>query len=212
MHVRKRKRSLFPAIHQSNKSSLHLDVTEAPRSETESPFLYCSNILSCGYKAGKWISSWIQWGTASEGSPALWWWSWKLHHSPVWPISPDNSLWGTYRRMGQDPKKRACLGRYSIITSIIFCMVQVSLALQETPVTISRWNSQISSFHVSPRFPWVREGSSWMERAPSSPQVLSWTSSVHPQDSVNMPWRKPCLWQVSNNVLMIRLLLHTLPS
>ena len=46
MHVRQRKRSLFPAIHQSNKSSLHLDVTEAPRSETESAFLYCSNILS----------------------------------------------------------------------------------------------------------------------------------------------------------------------
>ena len=106
MPVRKRKRSLFPAIHQSNKSSLHLDVTEAPRSETESPFLYCSNILSCGYEAGKWTSSWIQWGTASEGSPALWWWSWKLHHTLVWPISPDNSLWGTYRRMGQDPKKR----------------------------------------------------------------------------------------------------------
>ena len=142
MHVRKRKRSLFPAIHQSNKSSLHLDVTEAPRSETESPFLYCSNILSCGYKAGKWTSSWIQWGTASEGSPALWWWSWKLHHSLVWPISPDNSLWGTYRRMGQDLKKRvlniSVLGEYSIITSIIFCMVQVSLASQETPVTISR--------------------------------------------------------------------------
>ena len=38
--------------------------------------------------------------------PALWWWSWKLHHSLVWPVSPDNSLWGTYRRMGQDPKKR----------------------------------------------------------------------------------------------------------
>ena len=106
LHVRKRKRSLFPGIHQSNKSSLHLDVTEAPRSETESPFLYCSNILSCGYEAGKWTSSWIQWGTASEGSPALWWWSWKLHHTLVWPISPDNSLWGTYRRMGQDPKKR----------------------------------------------------------------------------------------------------------
>ena len=45
-------------------------------------------------------------GTASEWSPALWWWSWKLHHTLVWPISPDNSLWGTYRRMGQDPKKR----------------------------------------------------------------------------------------------------------
>ena len=35
MHVRKRKRSLFPGIHQSNKPSLHLDVTEAPHSETE---------------------------------------------------------------------------------------------------------------------------------------------------------------------------------
>ena len=46
MHVRKRKRSLFPGIHKSNKFSLHLNVTEAARSETESPFLYCSNILS----------------------------------------------------------------------------------------------------------------------------------------------------------------------
>ena len=54
MHVRKRKRSLFSALHQSEKSSLHLDVTEAPPSETESPFLYCSNILPCGFKAGKW--------------------------------------------------------------------------------------------------------------------------------------------------------------
>ena len=138
---------------------------------------FCTAAIFClvATKQASETSYWIQWGTASEGSPALWWWSWKLHHSLVWPIPPDNSLWGTYRRMGQDPKKRvlniACLGRYSIITSIIFCMVLVSLALQETPVTISRWNSQISSFHVSPRFPWVREGSSWMESAPSS-QVL----------------------------------------
>ena len=35
MHVRKRKRSLFPGIHKSNKFSLHLNVTEAARSETE---------------------------------------------------------------------------------------------------------------------------------------------------------------------------------
>ena len=45
MHVRKRKRSLFPGIHQSNESSLHLDVTEAPHSETESPLLHSDNIL-----------------------------------------------------------------------------------------------------------------------------------------------------------------------
>ena len=118
MHVRKRKRSLFPGIHQSNKSSLHLDVTEAPHSslhldvteahhsETESPFLYCSNILSRGYKAGKWNQLLDTMRNRIEGSPALWWWSWKLHHSAVWPIPHDNSLWDTYRRMGQDPKKR----------------------------------------------------------------------------------------------------------
>ena len=69
---------------------------------------FCTAAIFClvATKQASETSSWIQWGTASEGSPALWWWSWKLHHSLVWPISPDNSLWGTYRRMGQDPKKR----------------------------------------------------------------------------------------------------------
>ena len=78
----------------------------------------------------------------------------------------------TYRRMGQDPKKRvlniSVLGEYSIITSIIFCMVQVSLASQETPVTISRRNSQrFLLARVS--IPMGREGSICMENAPSSP-------------------------------------------
>ena len=69
---------------------------------------FCSAAIFClvATKQASETSSWMQWGTPSEGSPALWWWSWKLHHREVWPIPPDNSLWGTYRRMGQDPKKR----------------------------------------------------------------------------------------------------------
>ena len=69
---------------------------------------YCTAAIFClvATKQASENSSWIQWGTASEGSPAVWWWSWKLHHSAVWPIPSDNSLWGTYRRMGHDPKKR----------------------------------------------------------------------------------------------------------
>ena len=52
----------------------------------------------------------------------------------------------TYRRMGQDPKKRVL--NISVLREIFyyyfhnFCVVQVSLASQETPVTISRRNSQ----------------------------------------------------------------------
>ena len=67
---------------------------------------FCTPAISClvATKQASETSSWIQWGTASEGSPALWWW--KLHRSPVWPVSHHNSLWGTYRRRGQDPKKR----------------------------------------------------------------------------------------------------------
>ena len=67
---------------------------------------FCTPAISClvATKQASETSSWIQWGTASEGSPALWWW--KLHRSPVWPVSYHNSLWGTYRRRGQDPKKR----------------------------------------------------------------------------------------------------------
>ena len=70
----------------------------------------------------------------------------------------------TYRRMGQDPKKRvlniSVLGEYSIITSIIFCMVQIFLASQETPVTVSRRNSQrflpcVSDSHGSEKDPSV---------------------------------------------------------
>ena len=69
---------------------------------------FCTAAVFClvATKQASETSSWIQWGTASEGSPTLWWWSWKLHHSVVWPIPPDHSLWGTYRRMGKDPKKR----------------------------------------------------------------------------------------------------------
>ena len=66
---------------------------------------FCTPAISC-LVATKQASETSSWGTASEGSPAPWWWSWKLHHSAVWPISPHNSLWGTYRRMGKDPKKR----------------------------------------------------------------------------------------------------------
>ena len=53
---------------------------------------------------------------------------------------------GTYRRMGQDPKKRVL--NISVPREIFyysfhnFLHVQVSLASTETPVTISRWNSQ----------------------------------------------------------------------
>ena len=48
-------------------------------------------------------SSWIQWGTASEGSPALWWWSWKLDYTRVWFIPPDNSLWDYIQENGTGP-------------------------------------------------------------------------------------------------------------
>ena len=165
---------------------------------------FCTAAIFClvATKQASETSSWRQWGTASEGSPALWWWSWKLHHTLVWPISPDNSLWGTYRRMGQDPKKRvlniSVLGEYSIITSIIFCMVQVSLASQETPVTISRRNSQrflpsISDSHGSEKDPSV-----W-KVLPPQPKSFLWSSYIH-VDSVNMLWRKFYLRQVSNNV------------
>ena len=138
------------------------------------PFCTAAIFSLVATKKARKTSSVIQWATASEGSPALWWWSWKLHHSAVWPIPPDN-LWGTYRRMGQNPKKRVL--NISVLREIYYCfhiffMLQVSLALQGTPVRISRWNSQISFFHVSPRFPWVREGSPGMESAPSSPEVL----------------------------------------
>ena len=69
------------------------------------PFCTAAIFFLVATKQASETSSWIQWGIASEGSPALWWWSWKLHHREVWPIPPDNSLWDTYRRMGQDPKK-----------------------------------------------------------------------------------------------------------
>ena len=172
MHVHKRKRSLFPGIHQSNKSSLPLDVTEVPHSETESPFLYRSNILSCGYKAGKWNQLLNTMRSRIEGSPAS-----GGDRENCTTVRSNLFLLIivcgiTYRRMGQDPKKRvlniSVLEEYSIITSIIFCMVQVSLASQETPVTISRRNSQrFLLARVS--IPMGREGSICMENAPSSP-------------------------------------------
>ena len=70
------------------------------------PFCTAAIFSLVATKQASETSSWIQWATASEGGPALWWWSWKLHHSAVWPIPHDNSLWGTYRRRGQHPKKR----------------------------------------------------------------------------------------------------------
>ena len=104
--------------------------------------------------------------------------------------------------MGQDPKKRvlniSVLEEYSIITSIIFCMVQVSLASQETQVTVSRWNSQrflpcVSISHGSEKDPSV-----W-KVLPPQPKPFLRSSDIH-VDSVNMPWRKLYLRQVSNNV------------
>ena len=167
---------------------------------------FCTAAIFCfvATKQASEISSWIQWGTASEWSPALWWWSWKLHHSSVWPISL-NSLWGTYRRMGQDPKKRVL--NISILREIFyyyfynfFCMVQVSLASQETPVTISRWNSQrflpcicLQDSHGSEKDP-----PEWKVLTPQ-PKSFLWSSYIH-VDSVNMPLRKFYLRQMSNNV------------
>ena len=103
MHVRKRKLSLFPGIH---KSSLHLNVTEAPRSETESAFLYCSSILSVA--------------TSRQVKPAPEY-NEETHLKEAPPSGGDcencttvlSALFlliiacgGTYRRMGHDPKKR----------------------------------------------------------------------------------------------------------
>ena len=103
MHVRKRKRSLFTGIH---KSSLHLNVTEAPRSETESAFLYCSNILS------------VATGRQAKPAPEY---NEEPHLKEAPPSGGDRencttvlsdlfllviACGGTYRRMGQDPKKR----------------------------------------------------------------------------------------------------------
>ena len=53
MHAGKIKLSLFPGVRQPNESSLYLDVTEAPHSETESPFLHHSSILAYGCRVGK---------------------------------------------------------------------------------------------------------------------------------------------------------------
>ena len=84
---------------------------------------FCTAAIFClaATKQASETSSWIQWGTASEGSPALWWWSWKLHHSVVWPIPPDHSLWGTNRRRGQDPKKRVL--NISVLREIFYYYV-----------------------------------------------------------------------------------------
>ena len=84
---------------------------------------------------------------------------------------------GTYRRMGQDPKKRVL--NISVLREIFyysfhnFLHVQISLASPETPVTISRWNSQRFLPCMCLRCPWVREGSLCVESASSSTQVIS---------------------------------------
>ena len=78
-------------------------------------------------------------------------------------------------------------------------MVQVSLASQESPVTISRWNSQrflpcmCLNSHGSEKDPSV-----W-KVLPPQPKPFLRSSDIH-VDSVNMPWRKLYLRQVSNNV------------
>ena len=142
MHVHKRKRSLFPGIHQSNKSSLHLDVTEAPHSETEPlSVLQQYSVLRLQSRQVKPAPEYSEEPHLKEAPPS------GGDHENCTIVESDLFLlitaFGiTYRRMGQDPKKRvlniSVLREYSIITSIIFCMVLVSLALQETPVTISR--------------------------------------------------------------------------
>ena len=43
-------------------------------------------------------------------------------------------------------------------------------------------------------------------------KFFTWTSSVHPQDSVNMPWRKSYLRQVSNNVWLNDKVIITYPT
>ena len=136
------------------------------------PFYTAAILCLVATKQASETSSWIQWRTASEGSPAS-----GGDRENCTTVRSNLFLLIivcgiTYRRMGQDPKKRvlniSVLEEYSIITSIIFCMVQVSLASQETPVTISRRNSQrFLLARVS--IPMGREGSICMENAPSSP-------------------------------------------
>ena len=67
------------------------------------PFYTAAILCLVATKQASETSSWIQWGTASEGSPALWWWSWKLHYTRVWLIPPDNSLWDYIQENGTGP-------------------------------------------------------------------------------------------------------------
>ena len=47
---------------------------------------------------------------------------------------------------------------------------------------------------------------------PALLKFFTWISSVHPQDSVNMPWKKPYLQQVSNNVWFNDKVIITYPT
>ena len=118
MHVRKRKRSLFPGIHKSNKFSLHLNVTEAARSETEPlSVLQQYSVL--------WIQS-RQVKTAPEYNEETY-----LKEAPPSGGDRENcttglsdlflliiACRGTYRRMGQDPKKRVL--NISVLREIVY--------------------------------------------------------------------------------------------
>ena len=92
-------------------------------------------------------------------------------------------------------------------------MVQVSLASQETPVTISRWNSQrfLPSVCLQDTHKSEKDPPEW-KVLPALLEFFTWISSVHPQDSVNMPWRKLYLQQVSNNVWLNDKVIITYPT